>query len=170
MAYQVEVLPQTGIIVGGRTIRLGDTRADVERMLGEPGSVIENSLYYFQSELHIVLDKTNRVEFIDVQGGPDGTLQAVLDGVEVFQADPDAVYELLKGKNAGGAEENENGYSYRFLDLSVGLFRESIPKNVDEMIEEARADGHPLSIEDIEYEKRRTHWAAIGVGVKDYYR
>ena len=52
----------------------------------------------------------------------------------------------------------------------MGLYRESVPENVQEMIEEARADDHPLDEDEIAYETRRTHWATIGVGVKDYYK
>lgn len=169
MAVQVEVIPQVGVILEGNTIRLGSTRADVEQTLGSGEAIRWNSLYYFDSELRVDFDEEDRVRFIELLGGPDGKLQPVVFGVEAFQADPEAVVELLKERNGADFLDTEKGYSYGFQKLSVGLYRESIPDNVPEMIEEAEADGRPLSEEDIEYEKRRTHWATIGVGVENYY-
>ena len=75
----------------------------------------------------------------------------------------------MKKKKRRDFLDTEKGYSYAFKKLSVGLYRESVPQNVPEMIEEAEADGNPLSEEDIEYEKRRTHWATVGIGVENYY-
>ena len=169
MEYTVELIPGVGAVLDGKTVRLGDTRADVEQTLGEGENVRWNSLYYFGSELRIDFDGEGRVEFIELLGGPEGALQPVIFGLEAFRAEPETVVELLKEKNGGEFVDTEKGYSYAFKKLSVGLYRESIPKNVTEMIEEAEADGHPLSAEDIEYEKRRTHWATIGVGAEGYY-
>ena len=169
MEYQVEMIPQVGIILNGKTISLGDTRADVEQTLSAPSHTQWNSLYCFANELRVDFDEEGRVEFIELLGGPDGKLQPVVFGLEAFQAEPETVVELLKEKNGGEFVDTEKGYSYAFKKLSVGLYRESIPENVTEMIEEAEAGGHPLSAEDIEYEKRRTHWATIGVGAEGYY-
>ena len=170
MEYTVELLPQVGAVLDGKTIRLGDTRADVEQALGAPDHTKWNALYYLASELRIDFDEDGRAEFIELLGGPDGTLRPMIFGVDAFRAEPKTVAALLKEKNGGDFLDNERGYSYTFQKLSVGLYRESIPENVPEMIEEAQAEGHPLSAEDIEYETRRTHWATIGIGVEDYYR
>ena len=169
MAYQVEVIPQVGVVVDGKTVHLEDTRENVERTLGAPSGSRWNSLYYFDNELRVDFDEEGRVEFIELLGGPEGKLQPVIFGLKAFQVEPEAVVELLKEKNGGDFVDAENGYSYAFRKLSVGLYRESVPENVAEMIEEARADGHPLSEGDIEQEKRRTHWATIGVGAENYY-
>lgn len=169
MAYPVEVIPQAGVVVGGKAVRLGDPKADVIRTLGETSSVRWNSLYYFKNELRVDFDEEDRVEFIELLGGPEGELQPVVFGLEVFQADPEAVYGLLKEKNGADFLDAEKGYSYAFKRLSVGLYRESVPENVPEMIAEAEADGHPLSEAEIEAEKRRTHWATVGIGVENYY-
>ena len=169
MIHTVELIPQVGVIVDGKTIRLGDARADVEKALGKGENVRWNSLYYFANELRVDFDEEGRVEFIELLGGPDGALQPVIFGAAAFREPPETVLELLKEKNGSNFVDNENGYSYAFRKLNVGLYRESIPENVAEMIEEAEADGHPLSEEDVEYEKRRTHWATIGVGVENYY-
>lgn len=170
MEYNVEVRPLEGIVLDGQHIRLGAIREELGQIVGLPGAAQENAQYYFRNELRIDFDKRGRVEFIELLGGPDGALQPVIDGVAVFLAKPELVTALLREKNGGEPLDNEKGYSYTFLNLSVGLYRENVPENVDEMIEQAKADGHPLSEEDIEHEKRRTHWATIGVGAAGYYR
>ena len=170
MECKVEMIPQMGIVLDGKTIRLGDTKADVERLLGEPDSVHKNSLYYFRSELHIVLDGAGRVEFIELMGGPDGKLQPVIFGLEAFREEPGAVARLLAEKNGPDIDDTERGYSFAFKKLSVGLYRQNTPENVEDMIEEAEDEGEPMDKEDIAYEMRRTHWATIGVGVENYYQ
>lgn len=96
--------------------------------------------YYFGNELRIDFDNSGRVAFIELLGGPDGVLQPVIFGLPAFQEPPEAVVERLKEKNGGGFLDIEKGYSYTFKKLSVGLYRESVPENVQEMIEEAQAD------------------------------
>ena len=48
MACQVEVIPRAGVVVDGRAVRLEDTKAGVEQILGEPGSTRWNSLYAYE--------------------------------------------------------------------------------------------------------------------------
>lgn len=218
MAHTVELIPLTGIVLNGRTVRLGDTKADVERALGRPLGANESAArplgdapqlsgaerqalellggpdgpaavlgggnaapegpeplppgprwFYFRNELRLDFDGRGRVEFIELLGGPDGDLQPSIDGLEVFQAEPEAVYDLLKAKNSGPIDIGVNCYSCTFLNLETGIYRERVPEDVTEMIGEARAEGHPLTPEEIDYETGLTHWAAIGIGVKGYY-
>lgn len=166
----VELTPLEGIVLDSLSIRLGDAKADVERTLG-PGEPVGNrSLYYFKSELRVDFDGGGRVEFIELLGGPDGTLQPSIYGINPFRAEPDEVYALLKEKNSGEIDDREKGYSYAFLNLSAGLWRRRTPDSIAEMIEEAQEEGYSLSEDEIEDETRLTHWATIGVGIKDYYK
>ena len=67
--------------------------------------------------------------------------------------------------------DHENGYSYQFENIGVGVYREAVPQEVEEMIEEAASFGHPMSDDEIRYElKRANHWATIGVGIPGYYQ
>ena len=45
--------------------------------------------------------------------------------------------------------DHENGYSYQFENISVGVYREAVPQEVEEMIEEAASFGHPMSDDEI---------------------
>lgn len=125
--------------------------------------------FYFNNELRIDFDRQGRVEFIELLGGPEGELQPVMDGLELFQVPPEAVYDLLKAKNSGAVELGINCYCCVFLELETGIYRESVPEDVTELIGEAQTEGHPLSPEQIDYENGLTRWGAIGIGVKGYY-
>ena len=218
MAHTVELIPLAGIVMNGRTVRLGDTKADVERTLGRPLGASENSArplgdaprlngaerqamellggpdgpvavldgqaealeepdplppgprwFYFHNELRLDFDSQGRVEFIELLGGPEGELQPSIGGLEVFQAEPETVYDLLKAKNSGPIDIGVNCYSCTFLNLETGIYRERVPEDVTEMIGEARAEGRPLSAGEIDCETLKTRWAAIGIGTKGYY-
>lgn len=210
MAHTVELIPLTGMVLDGRTVRLGDTRADVERALGRPLGSRDSAAspwaeecpltllggqdgpaavigglaappaeseplpagphwFYFNNELRLDFDGQGRVEFIELLGGPEGALQPFIDGLAVFQAAPEAIYDLLKAKNCGPIDIGVNCYSCTFLNLETGVYRERVPDDVSEMIGEAQLEGRPLSPEEIDYETGLTRWAAIGIGVKGYY-
>lgn len=81
------------------------------------------------------------------------------------------VFELLKQHNGDSILDVEQGYCYSFLNISIGVYRESTPQNVTEIINEAASFGNPMSDEDIEYETRKAHhWATFGFGIKNYYQ
>ena len=78
---------------------------------------------------------------------------------------------ILKANNREEICENENGYSYQFANISIGLYRKAIPNEISEMIEEAKSFGNPMSDGEILYEmKRADHWATIGAGLTGYYQ
>lgn len=171
MKDRIKIIPLTGIKLGDRNIGLMDSREKVKMILGNPQSVYNRSYYYFESELRIDFDEQNFVEFIEFLGGIDGQLKPQIYGAEVFEEKADTLYAILKDKNQGEIEDSENGHSYCFLNISVGTYRERIPEDIQEMIEDAKEEGEPVDTEDIAYEMRRaTHWDTIGIGIKDYYR
>lgn len=167
----VEIIPLTGIKIDDKIISLSTLRENVEDLLGAPCRTWKNSLYYFNNELRFDFDENGRVDFIEFLAGADGEIQPQIYGVYVFQTEADDLYDILKEKNNGEIDDHENGYSYGFLNISVGVFRDAVPEAVQEMIEEAAADGEPMDADDVEYEMRKAkYWATIGIGVKDYYR
>ena len=75
----------------------------------------------------------------------------------------------IDGKAISFGMKKEDGYSYSFKEIEVGVYRESKPEDAMECIEEMKAEG-TCTKEDEEYELRRAnHWATIGIGVKGYY-
>ena len=78
----------------------------------------------------------------------------------------------MEQKNDGEVDDSEQGYSFAFLDISVGVYRELRPSDVEEMIEEMKADGISAdNNEDVQKEMRKAnHWSTIGIGAAGYYQ
>ena len=103
--------------------------------------------------------------------GADGTLRPKIYNVSVFETKADDLFDILKKQNNGPVNDSEHGYSYQFPNISVGVYREAVPEDVNEMIEEAKSFGNPMSDDEIEYEmKRANYWATIGCGSVGYYQ
>ena len=167
----VEIYPLDRVELDGKSIFLGMKRAEVEAAIGAGQVVRGNEQYYYRNEMKVVYDKDEKVEFVEFLGGIDGLLKPMIYGVSVFDTDAEKLVELLTQKNSGSVRDEEQGYSYQFMEISVGLYREIRPQDVLEMIEEMKADGIPVEgNEDLEADKRRAeHWATIGFGVAGYY-
>jgi len=167
----IEIFPLEKVVIGKFAVFLGMKRSEVEKVIGL-GQAIGGRTYYYEDELAIDYDKNDKVEFIEFLGGIEGVLQPKIYGVSVFEANADELIDLLKQKNNGEADDTEQGYSYSFFNISVGVYREITPTDVLEMIEEMKADGIPTEDnEDLAADMRRAnHWATIGVGVAGYYR
>ena len=166
--------PTEGVTIDEKEIRLGMTRAEVTALMGEPETVHNESpvqLYYSGSELRFDFDAdTGLLEFIEFLGGHDGALQPELYGVSVFAVQADELVTLLTEKNGGTLIDDENGYSYAFAEIGVGIWRERIPEDVEEMIAEAEEDGNPMDEESIAEEwKLANYWATVGIGGMEYY-
>ena len=162
----IEIKPLVGIVINDTEIKLGASENEVRAVLGEPHSKGKNSLYFSENELRFDFDN-GKVEFIEFLGGIDGELQPNVYGVSAFRTDADKLYDILKRQNNGDIDDSEAEYSYGFRAISVGIYREITPYDVQQMV----ADEDSVSDEDIDEEMRRAeHWAAIGIGVKNYYK
>lgn len=166
----VKIIPLIGIKIGSKNIKFYDNQQKIKIILGKPESIYKNSYYYFQGELRIDFDESGLVVFIEFLGGMNGKIQPEIYGVKVFEVEADNLYMVLKSKNKGYIDNSENGYSYSFLNISIGVYRDTIPEDVYEMIKEAKDNGEPIDNNKIEYEMRKAiHWHTIGIGVKNYY-
>ena len=164
-----EIYPLEKIIINGGEVYLGMERAAVEAVIGI-GQAVGARNYYFNGEMAIDYNG-NKVEFIEFLSGSDGELRPTVYGVSAFDVNADELFEILKKQNSGPIGDIERGYSYQFHNISVGVYREAIPSEVTEMIEEAKSFGNPMSDDEIQYEmKRANHWATIGIGAKGYYK
>ena len=165
----IHIDPLNQIVIDGTAIRLGMEKASVEAAIGK-GCPVGTRYGYFNHEMAIGY-RDGKVEFIEFLGGTDGMLKPVMYGISVFDAPANEVLQILKEKNNGIVGDTENGYAYQFLNLSVGIYREAIPDDVREMIEEAKRFGNPMSDEEICFEmKKANHWATVGVGIPGYYQ
>lgn len=165
---KIEIYPLEKVVIDGAAIFLGMERAIVESIIGA-GQVVRTRHYYFHNEMAIDY-KDDKVVFIEFLGGIDGMLKPTIYGISVFETLANELFEVLEKQNHGVVQDRECGYSYQFPNISVGIYREAVPKAIEEMIEEAASFGHPMSDDEIQYERKRAnHWATIGIGVVDYY-
>lgn len=170
MSNIIYVEPLLGITWNEKNINFSNTKEDVERILGKPYRINKHSYAYFHNELKFHFNEVGNIEFIEFLAGIEGILQPYIYGVEAFKVDADTLYELLKDKNNGDIDDSEHGYSYGFLNISVGVFRDRTLESVQEMIQDAIEEDDVMDEEDIAYEmKKANHWASIGIGIKDYY-
>lgn len=167
----IEIYPLEKVVIDGIPVYLGMEQAAVEAAIGK-GQLAGKRYYYYDSDMAIDYDENKKVEFIEFLGGIDGSLRPVIYGVSAFDTPADDLVDLLRQKNDGEIDDTERGYSFAFLNISVGIYREIRPSDVMEMIEEMKADGISTEDnEDIAKDMRRAnHWATIGIGVAGYYR
>lgn len=167
---KIIVKPLDGIYWDDNSICIGETKESVENTL-DNFKRQGNSFYCFNMDLRIDFDNNNCVEFIEFIAGMESNIQPFIYEVFAFEVSADELYEVLKRHNNGAIDDSENGFSYGFINTSVGIYRESTPQSLVEMIEEMQKDGIDTEHnENIEIEKKKaSYWATLGIGCKDYY-
>lgn len=167
----IEIYPLEKIVIDGISIYLRMNQCEVETAIGK-GQPVGKRYYYYDNQMAIDYSDDNTVEYIEFLGGIDGALHPIIYGVSAFDTPADKLTDLLSQKNGGEVDESEQGYSFSFLNISVGVYREISPADVSEMIEEIKADGLPIeNNDDLALEMRKAnHWASIGIGNAGYYQ
>jgi hypothetical protein len=163
------LVPLIGMEFNGVSIRFGQSRAEVEAVLGEAERSHNSRRYYFGGELALDFDSADAVNFIEFLGGPGGKLSPELYGLPVFETDAEQVLELLSAH--GEAVDQDGGYTVTVPELSLGLYREITPSDVEEMVRQmAKMDVTALGEFNLDAEQRRANrWETIGIGTKNYY-
>ena len=168
----LELLPLEGLRLGDQLLPLAASKEQVEALLG-PAEVVHGSRWYYaKNDLSVSFDPSGKVEFIEFLGGLEGRLQPTIYGLPAFQTGADELIEELTRRNNGPVDDHEQGYSYAFLNISVGVYRSILPQDVQELIAEMEENGIPtLNNPDLELDKRRAeHWETIGIGLSGYYQ
>ena len=157
----------------GTTLNFGCDREKAAVLLGAAEETRGGRCYYRGGELALDFDGEGRLEFIEFLGGPEGVLRPELYGKDVFDCDADELLELLTEHNGPDVDENEAPYCYALRGLSVGLYREVAPEDIDAMLREmCRMDLTRVGEigMDMEAEQNKAHrWAAVGIGKENYY-
>ncbi|MBQ8418936.1 MAG: hypothetical protein IJY37_01095 [Clostridia bacterium] len=164
------IYPLEKVVLGDISITFGMKKSEAERLLGKATAVGERR-YYLGAELAVSYDAQESVEFIEFLGGKEGSLRPMLYGVSVFEENAEDLLALLTEKNDGDVIDRENGYSYQFSHIGIGLYREMTPQDVEEMIAEMKAHGILTEQNpDLEADKEKAlHFATVGAGVCGYY-
>jgi hypothetical protein len=168
--HKIVITPNEGI----GFINLGDDRKFVREKVLNPqffaGTPID---YYTSLGFHVHYDKDEKVEFIEMMSD----FQTIFELYEKnpFTAEVDEIVKILSDKNGTEINLIDAPESYMFLDLSLGIFRNSTPEKMSEYIEQYQKDdpesfknGMPDWLrEDLEKSK---HFTSLSVGNKDYFR
>lgn len=174
---KILIKPLEGIFWEDKSIVLGEERKSVEKafidMSFKDKREGDLSFYLFNNNVRVDFDKNNHVEFIELLGGFNTEIKAVIYGVDIFKTKSDELVGILKKYNDGAIEDSENGYCYAFKNISVGIWRESTPESLAEFIEEMRNDE---SVDEMIVEEKikeemvkANYWATLGIGVQNYY-
>lgn len=163
------ILPLKGIQWDNQNILLGSTKEDVEAKLGQP-EIVDNSYYYFNSELRLDFSEKNELEFIEFLAGHNGDIQPTIYGIQAFQVSADELYHTLENHNSSDIIDNENGYSFAFPNIGIGIYRESTPNDVIDLITEMKELGIDVTENpNIEEEQlKASHWATISLASSNY--
>jgi hypothetical protein len=179
---RIDIKPLSGIDIQNiGKINLGQNRKDVERTIGLPNSskirsfndLKTDSSFYDMYEFRIDYDGNNTVEFIEFIYGPFPTKADLrIYEVDPFKVDATKLIEILSHHDSGKVNDLEAPYSFAFENISVGIWRQSSPLDMQELIDEKKED-KTYDIDkdwtDEELEKSNHFWT-IGIGRKDYYR
>ncbi len=168
------ILPLKGIQWGNQSIFLGEEKIAVKEKLGEPETAFGNSFYYFDSELRFDFSADGKLELIEFLGEMAGSIQPVIFGVQAFQAEADELCHRLEEHNSGEVVDDEDGYSYAYPNIGIGVWRRSTPGAVVEFIKDLQEEmqdsdvdltNHPDVIEE---RLLAAHWASIAVAASNY--
>ena len=170
MKKQMTLIPLKGIEVNGAPISFGMSRSETERILGPADREHKNRRYYLGGELALDFDGANGIEFIEFLGGSEGALSPELYGLPVFDTDAGELLALLEEKG-GESDDLDGGYTVTVPALSVGLYREIAPADVEELVRAmAKMDVTTLSHVNLADEQRRAaRWETVGIGKEHYY-
>ena len=164
------LLPLKGIELRGAQLCFGITRAGAEAILGPAQNVRANRCYFLNSGLALDFDGAGKLEFIEVLSGPGGELSPEIYGLSAFDTDAQELLALLEEKG-GPSDDLDCGYTVTVPALSVGLYREIAPTDVEELVRAmAKMDVTTLGHVDLAAEQRRaSRWETIGIGRENYY-
>ena len=177
---EITLLPLVGAEIRGiGRILFGQSKDELMKIFGDPNRKNTNfnapdseKFFYYGSELSISFTH-NKLDFIECNAPYCKKAKPIIFGKEPFSSLAEDLVSLLAEKNNGATDKENNGeFSYRFIEISVGIYREMTPQDMIESIEEAKQDGCYEDIKEwleADLEKSK-HFHSIGIGTEDYYR
>jgi hypothetical protein len=166
----IRIQPRFGIDIVG----FYDTRKTVNQRLKNAESFSDRKIDFFTEHgFHIHYNENDVVEFIEIMGDMQSTFE--LYGKNPFATDTKLLIDELTEKNNGAINLIDAPEDYMFLDLSLGVFRNSTPEKFVKYIEQTKLEnpddfvnGIPeWLLQDLEKTK---YFQIIGLGNKDYFR
>ncbi|MDR1284805.1 MAG: hypothetical protein LBJ88_01230 [Campylobacteraceae bacterium] len=152
-------------------INFGESLDKIKLILGNPNNEEEFKLYYDDLELRLDFDKNKLLEFIEIQGPYTQFIEPKIYNINPFKVYADELIDILTKNNNGEIDDFEAPYSYGFSEISVGIWRDLVPKNLEEAANELKNGEYEDSKIWIEEDlKKSQHFWTIGIGNRDYYK
>lgn len=168
---KIKLLPLIGVNIENiGIIQFGLDIHNIKLKLGEPNLQNDTELYY--DEFRIDLNENKEMEFIEFQGPTPKDIDISIYDVNPFTVCANKLLEILAIRNKGTIDDSEAPYCYCFMNISVGLWREFVEKDILDTIENMKNVGdYEKSKEwiNLDLEKSKFFWS-IGIGRKDYYK
>jgi hypothetical protein len=130
--------------IGANDLKLGMSRNEIRRVLGDPEYSMEKSVFefqdisiptpardgYFENELQISFDDSGKANFIEFSGRGARHTTVFLYGLGVFDTPaPDLIKVIAEKSNTQFDQEDEEvPYTYTFRDIDVSIWRPVIPE------------------------------------------
>jgi hypothetical protein len=171
----ITINPLQGIeIANVGSIGFGQPKSFVKKIMGKPDRHSDDKRHFYNTyECRIDFDDSGLVEFIEFIYGPyPERIKLDLYGVDPFLINASELVELLSNTNAGEIDDLEAEHCYGFVNISVGIWRDMIEKEAEELIAEKKESG------DFEYDRawleeeleKSKHFWTIGIGKVGYYK
>ncbi|KQT25996.1 hypothetical protein ASG22_04695 [Chryseobacterium sp. Leaf405] len=164
--------PLEGILVNDKKIEFGQGKNDIINLLGKPDNDEEEQFYYDSLDVRFDFDDNGGLEFVECQGPYSENTEFSIYDINPFKLYDTDLIDFLTNKNNGEIDDFEAPYSYSFLEISVGIWRASIPVDIESTITEMKEEGtyeESKEIMDQDLEKSKYFWT-IAVGKTDYYK
>lgn len=169
---KITLRPLEGITAGDKEIDFGQTKNDIIDLLGNPDHVEENRLFYDKLDVRFDLDENGLLEFIECQGPYPENSEFNIYGIDPFKLQDNELLDLLTNRNNGETDDFEAPHCYSFLEISVGVWRASVPADIESTIAELKEEGtyeEAKEMMDLDLEKSKYFWT-VAVGKTDYYK
>ncbi|MCM1160967.1 MAG: hypothetical protein NC412_07070 [Roseburia sp.] len=156
------IKPHEGILVEGKLIALGKAMEQAIGILGQ-GERFDDTYYFEEGNIAIFVEN-EIINYIELRRSDDQTMYVTLDELDIFGSEKKEVSKQLASKNLEPPVE-EDEYAESFKNLGISIYTGISEKDVEEMVEEAKADGvYEEMLEDIQKDMERArHVETIGI-------
>lgn len=156
------IIPHEGILIEGKKVLLGATIEQTMQILGQCER-LDDACYFEEGDIAIFMEN-EFIDYIELRRSDNQNMLVTLDELDIFRTEKKEVLHQLASKNLEPpVEDDESGKSFENLGISV--YTSISQEEVEEMIEEAKADGvYEEMLEDIQRDMERAKYVeTVGI-------
>ena len=159
---RIIIKPHEGILIEGKKISLGATIEQAIQILGQ-GERLDDTYYFEEGDIAIFMEN-ELIDYIELRRSDNQNMLVSFDELDIFRTEKKEVLQQLASKNLEPpVDDDESGKS--FENLGISIYTGISEKEVEEMIEEAKADGvYEEMLEDIQRDMERAKYVeTVGI-------